>query len=118
LQGSPAPSINTGGLHLADVLGVSGMDLGHGGDVTHVHLTLDYSTAQRGTSATPVDPAMVIHQFSVLSGLGLVLTANSPDPGPPENPLICFLYINVDVIYRLQTGWLDGLFLCRTHCLS
>ncbi len=65
LEGSLNSSIHTGGHHVTDGfsaaalnVSVSGIDLGHGGDVVRVHLRplLCYSTAElalRETSATP-----------------------------------------------------------------
>ncbi len=50
------------------------------------------------TYCTPIGLATVIHQFSDLLGLELVPTADSPGPGPPDAPILCFLYVNHDVI--------------------
>ena len=60
----------------------------------------DYATAQRGTAATPRRFGYGDMSSPVLYGMGLVSTADSPDPDlqtsfPPP------MYVNVD---NLQTG--------------
>ena len=69
----------------------------------------DYATAQRGTAATPRRFGYSDMSSPVLYGMGLVSTADSPDPDlqtsfPPH------MYVNVDTTYRLDVK--------RTFCTS
>jgi hypothetical protein len=88
---------------IAHTISADVLDLGCGCDVVHVHLSPDYATAQRGTSAVPCRfGCSDTSSLSDLQGLGLVPIADLPST---ELMMSLPLHLILQHGPHLQTRW-------------